>query len=116
MYSPGVPNPSPQLKTLSPDMWIEFLKPRQGLGYFAGDKANLEKEAADELINEGYAKQVEKPATVSDLPADLPGRTILITAGLTTKAEVLASSEALTDIKGIGEKMKEEIIKMLEND
>lgn len=94
-------------------MWVEFLKSRQGLGYFVGDKAKIDDEKAQVLINEGFAKQADKPSK-SDLPVDLPGRTALLNAGLTTKAEVIASKEALTDIKGIGEKLKEEILSTLE--
>lgn len=95
-------------------MWVEFLKARQGYGYFAGNKANLDDETANKLINEGFVKPVSRPQE-SNLPHDLPGRTALISAGLLTKKEVLAAKETLTDIKGIGEKLKEEILQFLEN-
>lgn len=93
-------------------MWVEFLKSRQGFGYFAGDKANLNKEEAGKLIDEGYVKNVEEP-DVSDLPEDLPGRMALINGGLKMVSQVLASKEVLTDIKGIGEKTADEIINTL---
>lgn len=93
-------------------MWVEFLKSRQGLGYFAGDKADLDKKVADELIDEGYVKNAEEPEE-SDLPENLPGRVALINGGLKTIAQVLASKEVLTDIKGIGEKTAEEILSVL---
>lgn len=90
-----------------------MLKSRKGLGYFAGDKAQLTDELAEELIDGGFAKKVDEPAEESNLPADLPGRTALIKAGLHTIGQVIASKESLTDIKGIGEKLAGEIIEIL---
>lgn len=94
-------------------MWVQFLKPRQGYGYFTGDKANLEEELAQDMIDNGYAKNAVQPLD-SDLPADLPARVALVNGGLTTIAAVLASKEVLTDIKGIGAKTAEEILSILE--
>lgn len=93
-------------------MWVEFIKSRQGLAYFAGDIVKMDEETAKKLIDEGYVKQSEQPDS-SDLPADLPGRAALIKEGLLTKEQVLASKEVLTDIKGIGEKTSVEIIEIL---
>lgn len=93
-------------------MWVQFLKSRQGLAYFAGDIVKMDDEIANKLIDEGFVKQAEQPET-SDLPADLPGRAALIKEGLTTKEQVLSSKEVLTDIKGIGEKTATEIIEIL---
>ncbi|RDU48098.1 hypothetical protein DWU89_16145 [Parabacteroides acidifaciens] len=93
-------------------MWVEFIKSRQGLAYFAGDIVRMDEETAKKLIDEGFVKQSEQPDS-SDLPADLPGRAALIKEGLLTKEQVLASKEVLTDIKGIGEKTSVEIIEIL---
>lgn len=93
-------------------MWVEFIKSRQGLAYFAGDIVKMDEETAKKLIDEGFVKQSEQPDS-SDLPADLPGRAALIKEGLLTKEQVLASKEVLTDIKGIGEKTSVEIIEIL---
>ncbi len=83
-------------------MWIKFLKPKQGLGYFAGDEVEMPDEDAKTLIEEGFAMNVDQPAEESDLPVDLKGREILIKAGLVTIEQVLAAKETLTDINGIG--------------
>lgn len=93
-------------------MWVEFIKFRQGLAYFAGDIVKMDEETAKKLIDEGFVKQSEQPDS-SDLPTDLPGRAALIKEGLLTKEQVLASKEVLTDIKGIGEKTSVEIIEIL---
>lgn len=94
-------------------MWIEFLRPKQGYGYFKGQRANIDEKLAEILIDKGYAKNASPPHT-SDLPFDLPGRTALLNEGLTTKAQVLAAKDVLTDIKGIGEKTASEIVSFLE--
>lgn len=93
-------------------MWVQFLKPRQGLAYFAGDIARMDEKEANDLIDGGYVKQSAQPE-ISDLPIELPGRAALIKDGLLTKEQVLASKEVLTDIKGIGDKTAAEIIEML---
>lgn len=93
-------------------MWVQFLKSRQGLAYFAGDIVKMDDDKADKLIDEGFVKQVHQPDE-SDLSIDLPGRAALIKEGLITKEQVLASKEVLTDIKGIGEKTAAEIIEIL---
>lgn len=93
-------------------MWVQFLKSRQGLAYFAGDIVKMDEETVQELIDEGYVKEVEPPEN-SDLPVDLPGRAALVKEGLLTKEQVIASKEVLTDIKGIGEKTAVEIIEIL---
>lgn len=94
-------------------MWVEFLKSRQGLAYFAGDIVKMDEEKAKQLIDEGFVKQTKQPGEDSDLPVDLPGRAALIKEGLLTKEQVIASKEVLTDIKGIGDKTAIEIIEIL---
>lgn len=95
-------------------MWVEFLKSRQGLAYFAGDIVKMDEENAKQLIDEGFVKQTKQPGEDnSDLPVDLPGRAALIKEGLLTKEQVIASKEVLTDIKGIGDKTAIEIIEIL---
>lgn len=95
-------------------MWVQFLKSRQGFGYFAGDIVKLDGKLANKFIDEGFVKQVEQPGEDnSDLPVDLPARAALIKEGLLTKEQVLSSKEVLTDIKGIGEKTAVEIIEIL---
>ena len=94
---------------------IKFKKSRQGLGYFAGDIAELEDEVVQELIEEGFAVLAEDAPVESDLPETLKSREALIKAGLNTIAAVLAAKETLTDIKGIGEATAKEIIETLES-
>ncbi|RHJ76227.1 hypothetical protein [Parabacteroides sp. AM08-6] len=93
-------------------MWVEFVKSRQGLAYFAGDIVKMDEENAKTLIDEGFVKPSQQPDE-SDLPIDLPARSALIKEGLISKDAVLAAKEVLTDIKGIGEKTAAEIIEIL---
>lgn len=95
-------------------IWVEFLKSRQGFGYVAGDKACIDKNLAEILINEGFVKKTDE-LLESNLPDSLPGREALIKEGLRTIEQVLASAEALTDIKGIGQKTALEIVNILKN-
>lgn len=97
-------------------MYIEFLKPRPGMAYFEGDKADVPDELANQLIKEGYAVSTTAISPTSDLPALITGRNALIKAGLYTKKQVLEAKESLSDIPGIGKGMAEEIIKQLEEE
>lgn len=95
-------------------MYIKFLKPRPGMAYFEGDKANLPDETANKLIEEGYAMSTTTIVPESDLPLFLSGRNALIKGGLYTKKQVLDARESLCDVPGISKKTSEEIIKQLE--
>ncbi len=97
-------------------MNVKFIKPRQGFGYFAGDIAELDDDIAKKLQEEGFVVPSETPIEIdSDLPVDLPGRKLLIEAGLHNTSDVLAASETLTDIKGISKAMSGRILEQLKN-
>lgn len=85
------------------------------MAYFAGSKADLPADKADELEKAGYVEKILDVSGVveSDLPDDLPARGILINAGFNTINKVLAASESLLDIKGIGKATANHIINML---
>lgn len=95
-------------------MTVKFIKSRQGYAYFAGDITDLADETASQLIEEGFVIPATAKEEDSNLPVDLPCRTLLIKNGLTQCDQVLASREVLTEIKGIGTKSAEEIINILE--
>ena len=95
-------------------MKIQFIKSAAGFAYSAGMQADLPEEVVKPLIEQGFAfpiEQLKEPE--SDLPEDFPAREILIKEGLVTMADVMAAKETLTDIKGIGEKTKAEIVERL---
>lgn len=93
---------------------VEFIRPRQGYGYFAGDIASLPDEKVKKLLDEGYVRLSDTPEVIeSDLPEDLPARQALIDAGLINKKDVLAAAETLTDVKGLGKSTAEKIVAQL---
>ena len=83
---------------------IKFTRPPAGafgLAYFVGDDVELPVKQANELIKLGYAEAYTGEAgDDSDLPADLPGRPILV--DLDMSLEELKQIDDLTEIEGIG--------------
>ena len=88
-------------------MEIKFIKSPTGafnLAYFPGETADMPDHQAQELIESGYAEQVHPVLPhqeVCDLPGDLPGRKIILDAGVKTLKELSAYDE-LTEIPGVG--------------
>lgn len=92
-----------------------FLRNGAGAGYsyHKNDVAELPEEAFKDLKTLKYVRAYdpEKDAPQdegTDLPMDLPGRDSLILAEITTIEDV-KSIEDLTEIKGIGPKLSEQI-------
>lgn len=55
-------------------MKIQFIRNAAGigLGYFAGDKANIKKSVAEELIKDGYAKAEAEAEAEADKKSEDP--------------------------------------------
>ena len=89
---------------------IEFVKHPVAfkLAYFPGDVVSMESKQAKELIAAGVAVISEGQ---SDLPKDIPGRTLLLKAKLTLK-EVKEITD-LTQIEGISKTTAQKIVKYL---
>lgn len=89
---------------------IKFIKhPVQfRMAYFPGDVITINEKQADELILAGVAVLTEKG---SDLPDDIPGRNLLINAGLTMN-DIKEISD-FTQIKGITKTINANIVKYL---
>lgn len=78
------------------------------MAYFPGDIVTINDKQANELILAGVAILIEKG---SDLPEDMPGRNLLINAGLTMN-DIKEISD-FTQIKGITKTMSANIVKYL---
>jgi ERCC4-type nuclease len=93
-------------------MKIQFTKPAIPLGYAYsdGDEVDVNKAFGKEMVNLGYAVELEEGDT--DIPSNFPGRKILEANGILTMAEVkkIATIEHLAELKGIGKKTAEEIV------
>ena len=89
---------------------IKFVKhPVQfRMAYFPGDIISIDEKQADELVLSGVAVPCEKG---SDLPDDIPGRNLLINAGLSL-SDVKEISD-FTQIKGISKTTAANIVKYL---
>lgn len=95
-------------------MKIQFIRSVTGYAYAKGMQADLPKEMAQTLIQQGAAYQInDLKQPISDLPSDFPAREILIKEGLITMAQVREAAATLKDIKGIGEKTVAEIVERL---
>lgn len=96
-------------------MKIQFTKSptgAYGLAYNAGDMAELEEKQAKELMEKGYAVSPEvMDGEDSDLPEDLPGREVLVAAGVTM--DELKQVDDYTVYSGIGAKLAEKLTKYL---
>ena len=96
-------------------MKIKFIANTGGIGY--GYMEHQELVCSDafgmEMIERGMAIMVAQESV--NLPDDFPGRKILIDNGFETIEELtkLTDAESLTEIKGIGKKLAEQIIAYL---
>lgn len=95
-------------------MYIKFRVSVQGLGYFAGDTAEVSDALASEIVARGEAIVV--PPTDGDndtntLPADMPMRQLLWDNGYDSVAQIFDAKETLKDISGIGDASAERIVK-----
>jgi|GEM_PF-6585844 len=97
-------------------MKIKFVKGTSGIGYayFTNQELDCAKPFGKEMIELGYAVELEEGNT--DMPSDLPMREVLIEAGIESLEALkeIATIENLVAIKGIGKKSAENIIKYLE--
>jgi NAD-dependent DNA ligase len=96
-------------------MKIKFIKSGVGVGlaYFEGNTLDCNASLGNELIELGYAVGIT--TAPESLPADMPGRKLLIENGFETIQEVKPLTiDQLTEIKGIGKKLAENIIKFIE--
>lgn len=95
---------------------IQFNKSPVGffnLAYFAGDVVEMPANQAEVLIEAGYAKEYAPAVNPQpDLPADLPGRDVFLSNGIKTLDELKLITD-FTEIKGIGKKTAESIVKYL---
>ena len=93
-------------------MKIQFVRPTSpiGYGYSDGQELVCAKAFGKEMIELGYAIELEEGNT--DIPMDFPGRKVLEENGILSMAELkrIATVEHLTEIKGIGNKLAESII------
>jgi len=96
-------------------MKIKFTKSPVGIGYAyaAGVDLVCEKPFAKEMIELGFAIELEDSAD-GDLPDDFPARDVLIGLGVTLdEVKALDTMEKLEALKGIGPKSAENILKYL---
>lgn len=96
-------------------MKIQFVKSPAGIGYayFAGDVLVCEKPFGKEMMELGYAIEIEEPAD-GDLPPDFPSRQTLVKLGVTLdEVKKLDSVEQLVALNGIGEASAKKIIEYL---
>jgi hypothetical protein len=96
-------------------MKIRFTKSPVGIGYAYGanTELNCPKPFAKEMIELGYAIELEDSAG-GDLPDDFPARDVLIGLGVSLEeVKTLDTSEKLEALKGIGKKSAENILKYL---
>ena len=93
-------------------MKIEFTRNPAGINYayFKGDQVDFPDALANEMIELGFAKLIHSKPT--ELPAEMPGRKVLIENGITTMDEVrkITDPETLMELKGIGKKVANQII------
>lgn len=94
-------------------MWMKFVRPAPGWAYFEGDIADIPDENAKDLEKGLYAFPYSKGKTESDLPDDFPAREILLRNGLNMKSQVRDAIPILKELKGIGQKTVEDIVKHL---
>jgi len=99
-------------------MKITFLKSPTGvynLAYFEGDTVEMPVGQARELMDAGIARpfnKVEDDPVGVDLPAEIPGRKLLLKHGIKTMEELKAFKD-LTQISGIGKSTAKQITEYL---
>jgi hypothetical protein len=97
-------------------MKVKILRSAPGYGYFRGDIACLPDETARTLIENAFAAESDE-SPKSDLPEDLPCRSILIKNGINSKELVLkAGEDGIRIFDGIGTSAARKIIKQLKGD
>jgi len=96
-------------------MKIKFIQNTGGIGYayMEGQEVDLQQALAKEMIELNYAVEINN--LPEDLPENIPGRKILIDNGIETMAELrkITAPEQLMVLKGIGEKLAEQIIEFV---
>lgn len=96
-------------------MKIKFVKSPApfGYAYAVDEECDTSDHFANEMVESGFAVFVHRDET--ELPAELPGRKILIENGICTLAELrkIKDPAILTEIKGIGNKLAQSIIEFI---
>lgn len=96
-------------------MKIQFVKSAvgHGYGYMTGAEVDCNKAWGKEMIELGLA--IELDDSEGDLPVDFPGRRVLVENGFQSLQEVkrIATVDQLIEIKGIGKKLAEQIVEIL---
>lgn len=93
-------------------MKIEFIKSPVGFGlaYHKGETLDCPQAYGMEMIEMGFAVMIDNEPEA--LPSDIPGRTVLVAAGLVKLDDVKAIPD-LTQIEGIDAKLAARIVKYL---
>ena len=78
---------------------VYWIKAHHKYAYNAGDHGSVDADVALALVKSGYIMPVPETEMEKDnpLPADLPGRTILFSAGFETLAAIQSAGDSLLD-------------------